>query len=164
VSKSNDVNCTLGIATLTATGAVRYTWTDGVSVIDRTASRISVAPAATTVYTVWGTGSNGCVSEDSIQVNVAKGGLNGLVPDAFTPNNDGKNDCFGVKTWGYSKDFKFSVFNRWGVLMFETTDPNRCWDGTYKGVQQKSDTYVYQINATTLCGSVSQKGTVVLIR
>jgi gliding motility-associated-like protein len=104
--------------------------------------------------------------EDSITVNVVKGddGSGFLVPAAFTPNNDGKNDCFGVKYWGEVKDFSMNIYNRWGELLFHADQPSQCWNGMYKGQLQPSDVYVYLIKGKTMCGDIFRKGTVVLVK
>jgi gliding motility-associated-like protein len=167
LNKSNDVNCIVGTATLTASGGTRYSWQSTGAINNSSAQRIVVSPNVTTVYKVHAVSSNGCVAEDSIEVKVTKGDVDGgyLLPSAFTPNNDGKNDCFGVNDWGYVTDLRFQVYNRWGELVFQSTDPSICWDGTYKGIPQSSAAYVYQITAKTICGGpVYRKGTVVLIR
>jgi gliding motility-associated-like protein len=85
------------------------------------------------------------------------------VPNAFTPNGDGKNDCFGIR-WGGIELLEFAVYNRWGQMLFHTKDPSSCWDGTFKGVPQDAGGYVFVIRAITPCGNVSLKGTVLLIR
>ena len=123
-------------------------------------------PSATTVYKVQVTSANGCVKQDSIQVKVIPGvAENGfLLPSGFTPNNDGKNDCFGVRTWGNVTNLKFEIYNRWGELVFRTSDPSHCWDGTYKGERQSTAVFIYQVWADTYCGKVYRKGTVTLIR
>ena len=59
------------------------------------------------------------------------------MPNAFTPNNDGINDCFGLKYWGNVTKLDFSIYNRFGERIFYTTDPAKCWDGRYKGVLHK---------------------------
>lgn len=88
-----------------------------------------------------------------------------FVPNAFTPNNDNKNDLFGVKNWPEATDFELSVFNRAGQLVFKTSNILECWDGNYHGMQQPGGTYVYIISANTKqCGRVVTKGTVILIR
>jgi len=69
-----------------------------------------------------------------------------------------------VKTWGYVTNLDFSVYNRWGNLIFHSTSSLKCWDGTYNGIRQASGTYVYQVSAKTICGNVYRKGTIVLIR
>lgn len=87
-----------------------------------------------------------------------------LIPNAFTPNHDGFNECFGIKYWGVVSDFKLIIYNRWGQTVFSTTNANDCWDGKYKGVAASQGNYVYYIKAKTLCGPVEKKGNVLLIR
>ena len=122
--------------------------------------------STTTWYRVLVSSDKGCTTEDSIQVKVITGNIqNGyLVPNAFTPNIDGKNDCFGVQAWGFVTDFSFSVYNRWGQRIFYTTNPSRCWDGLYKGKEQNPGVYIDIISAKGLCGNIYRKGTVTLIR
>ncbi len=71
------------------------------------------------------------------------------VPTAFTPNGDGTNDIIYVDGWGIKKLKYFRIFNRWGQLLFESTDIKIGWDGTFKGVPQNMETYVYQVSAET---------------
>jgi gliding motility-associated-like protein len=87
-----------------------------------------------------------------------------LVPSAFSPNQDGLNDCYGIKLWPFTSTFEMSIFNRWGELIFRATDPSACWDGKFKGVDQPIGVYVYMIKATTYCGVTFKKGTFTLIR
>ncbi len=104
--------------------------------------------------------------QDRITVNVNKGGDGSGFPvaNAFTPNGDGKNDCFSVKHWGAVTDFSLNLYNRWGELVFHSDDPTKCWNGIYKGVLQPSDVYVYWIKAKTRCGEIFRKGTFALIK
>jgi len=164
VTSTNDISCTLGQTTLNATGASTFQWSGGG--VSGNAPDIVVSPRQTTTYVVKGTAADGCQTVDSINVKVDfSSGLSGYpVPSAFTPNNDGKNDCFGLKYWGQINSLQFSVYDRWGGLVFITNDPQGCWDGTFKGVPQPAGTYVYQIKAATTCGTVYRKGTVMLIR
>jgi gliding motility-associated-like protein len=69
------------------------------------------------------------------------------VPTAFTPNGDGVNDVIYVDGWGIKKLNYFKIFNRWGQLLFESYDIKVGWDGTYKGVPQNMETYIYQASA-----------------
>lgn len=88
-----------------------------------------------------------------------------LVPNAFTPNNDGLNDCFGVAKWGNAvKNFKCEIFNRNGDLIYSSKDVFSCWDGTLRGIPQSSGTYVYMIEAVTDCETIKRTGTLVLLR
>jgi gliding motility-associated-like protein len=166
LSKSNDVNCTLGISKLTASGGVKYLWSPAESLSNPLIPNPISSPAVTTVYHVIVTTSLGCFGEDSIAVNVsadlAKNGIQ--IPNAFTPNGDGLNDCFGVKFLGAISNLKLSVYDRWGNRVFYTTNPNQCWDGRYRDKELASGVFIYHVSATTLCGEVTKKGTVTLIR
>jgi gliding motility-associated-like protein len=166
LSKSNDINCILGTATLTATGGTKYEWAPPQSLNNPFGSSTIATPATSTYYSVKVTASNNCSRTDSILVNVDLGNAAAgyLVPSAFTPNGDGKNDCFGIRSWGEVKDLRFHVYNRWGEIVFATTNPSDCWDGRFRGVQQPSAVFVYIISGTTVCGPVLRKGTVTLIR
>jgi gliding motility-associated-like protein len=100
-----------------------------------------------------------------ITVNASKDGIpRFVVPNAFTPNGDRNNDCFGIQRWGNAKVEEFAVYNRWGQLIFKTNNPARCWDGTLNGKPLDAGGYVYVIKAKTLCGEVTRKGMVMLIR
>lgn len=88
-----------------------------------------------------------------------------FIPNAFTPNGDRLNDGFGVKGWPETKSFELCVYNRWGELVFKTTNVFERWNGEWKGKPQPIGTYVYTIKAQTAsCGTVQEKGTVTLIR
>jgi len=75
------------------------------------------------------------------------------IPSAFTPNGDGLNDMFGVKGDGI-KDFHLYIYNRWGEVLFESTNPRQQWDGKIDGNPAETGTYVYQLFAQGL----SRKG------
>jgi gliding motility-associated-like protein len=114
---------------------------------------------------VQGTDQNGCHGYDSITVNVTTAGKATFeVPNAFTPNGDGLNDCFGIRRWGNVSVEEFSIYNRWGELIFTTRNPSQCWDGSYKGQPQETGGYPYIIKAKTFCGEITRKGVVMLIR
>ncbi|CAL1516640.1 PKD domain-containing protein [Chitinophaga sp. MM2321] len=86
------------------------------------------------------------------------------VPSAFSPNNDGKNDIFNVKSFGAAK-FNLKIFNRWGQLVFESNDPRIGWDGTFKGTIQAMDAYAYIVNLEFTDGTKANKsGSVTLLR
>jgi gliding motility-associated-like protein len=164
--KSNDINCFQGVARLTASGGAAYLWRPSAGLSDSTSASPLVSIRHSTTYQVLITTADGCELQDSITVYVETGaGETGfLVPSAFTPNGDGKNDCFGVPHWGAVTDFSLNLYNRWGERVFETKDPSKCWNGVYKGVMQPGDVYVYWIKAKTHCGEVFRKGTFALIR
>lgn len=72
-----------------------------------------------------------------------------FVPNSFTPNGDGKNDTFFAKGTGI-RDFKMSIYDRWGEKIFETEDITRAWDGTYKGKTVQEGTYAWLIIYTLI--------------
>jgi gliding motility-associated-like protein len=87
-----------------------------------------------------------------------------FLPDAFTPNGDGENDIF-IPKGKYVQDFKMTIFNRWGEIVFYTDDFSKGWDGIYKGTSATSDAYAYMIEAVDYFGNkVNRKGTVTLLR
>ncbi len=87
------------------------------------------------------------------------------IPNTFTPNGDGFNDVFKVRGPMFSI-YYFAVYNRWGQLMFETTDPTQGWDGNFKGKPSDPGVFGYYVKAK--CSEASEeifkKGNVTLIR
>ena len=68
-----------------------------------------------------------------------------IVPNAFTPNSDGINDAFYPFSLCTFQHYEFLVFNRWGGVVFKTSNPTEKWDGKHKGVDLSSGVYVYLI-------------------
>ena len=107
----------------------------------------------------------GCFSVDTISVTVYKVNAGLYVPNAFTPNGDGKNDKFRPIPIGMKQINYFKVFNRWGQLIFSTTDQLAGWDGNYKGHPQDPAVYVWIVEGIDFNDiKITQKGTMVLIR
>lgn len=87
-----------------------------------------------------------------------------LVPDAFTPNGDAYNERFEVKAY-FVKDFKMSVFSRWGEVIYHSDDIAEGWDGNVKTGKAPGGYYLYKIEATTATGeTVVKNGSFLLIR
>lgn len=85
------------------------------------------------------------------------------VPNSFTPNGDGLNDTFGIRGEAV-QNFSIQIFNRWGDLIYESTDATSSWDGTYKGQNAPQGVYVYKVSASSISGRKAQKeGTLSLI-
>jgi gliding motility-associated-like protein len=166
VTKSNDIDCNIGESRLNATGGTAYKWYPQTGLSDPNVSNPIATPSQTTQYHVKVFNGNGCEKEDSVEVKVLgeSGQASYLMPTAFTPNNDGLNDYFGVKKWGNISNFELNVYDRWGKLIFFTRNSSNDWDGTYRGQLQPTGTYVYQVKAKTLCGTIYKKGTVTLIK
>jgi gliding motility-associated-like protein len=89
-----------------------------------------------------------------------------FIPNAFTPNGDGRNDIFRIGKMKYKKLVDFSIYNRWGQEVYHNPyDPNAGWDGTSWGIPQDMGVYYYSIMIETAGGKVKlYKGDVTLIR
>ena len=150
---------------LKATGGSTYIWSPATG-LDNPGIASPVANIdSSTTYIVLGTDSNGCYATDTITINVNKNGIAGfVVPSAFTPNGDGHNDCFGITHWGGVTITEFTIFNRWGQLVFTTKNPSDCWDGTYQGKKQEAGGYPFIIKVKSPCGDITRTGIVMLIR
>lgn len=125
------------------------------------------------VYAVVGKDNNGCAdtAEISITIDAAcpgnyTGGNAGFnIPNAFTPNGDGHNDLFRVKTTSIPKAFHLVVFNRYGGKVFESRDIQMGWNGTTGSKQATEGVYAYLIIIETSAGKmIEMKGTLLLIR
>jgi len=91
--------------------------------------------------------------------------INIYVPRVFTPNGDGVNDVLKPILVGIASFQYFTVYNRWGNIVYQTTDPNQGWDGTMKGVPQPVETYLWIAAGIDTNGkTIVQKGMTSLVR
>lgn len=167
VTKSNDISCATLTAVLFANGASSYTWQPAGTLSSNNSPATIAHPSNSTMYVVTGKDENGCTNKDSILVNRIAININDYqLPSAFTPNDDGRNECFGIKKWGFTSisEFRFVIFNRFGNKVFETNDPANCWNGKFQGQPADAGAYVFQISGKTGCGPFSRKGNVILLR
>ena len=137
---------------------VQYTWSTG-----STQSNVVIDKPG--VYTLTVKDNNNCIGKDTIMV-VQKNCLTGvMIPTGFTPNGDQLNDIFRARVFGVVESFNLQVFDRWGNLVFKSSDPQQGWNGTIKGLQAGSGVFVWQCTYK-LQGEKQgfQKGTVTLIR
>jgi gliding motility-associated-like protein len=88
---------------------------------------------------------NGC--QDEVTKNVIIRGEYGIyIPNAFTPDFDGKNDMFGPQGFGISpENYHFMIFDRWGEKLFDTDVLFKPWDGFYKGTRVQEGVYVWKL-------------------
>lgn len=167
--------CDGGYDTLHAiTTGVSVMWQPGNGLDDSTSFNPTIygAEAVSGTYTVTATDSNGCKLSRSVDITIT--GICHLhVPEAFTPNGDGKNDYFTVFVDDPEAitSYEIKIFNRWGEMVYGSTDISelndleRGWDGTYKGKKQDTDTFVYYVSVTDHTGKKAEaKGNVTLIR
>ena len=90
-------------------------------------------------------------------------------PNAFTPNNDGRNDVFEVYSNCILGNYNLKIFDRWGGILFETTDRNEGWNGTTQGQALQNGVYVWVLtyespNERGAISNFVRSGTVTLLR
>ena len=107
----------------------------------------------------------GCVDSAFITVKVFTTKPSVFVPTAFTPNGDHKNDQLRPIAVGIKSIEAFYVYNRWGQLVFSTTENGKGWDGRINGKLQPTSSYVWVVKATDYTGrSFMEKGITTLIQ
>ena len=151
---------------LFASGADSYTWSpsEGLSCTD-CADPIA-SPSTTTVYTVTGTDASGCTGVAAVTVFVIQVCGDLFVPTVFSPNDKGPaiNNTLCVMG-GCIAELTYAVYNRWGERIFETTDPEICWDGLYKDKPVNSGVYAYKLYAELFDGTViEESGNLTIVR
>ena len=140
-----------------------YAWTPATGLDDAAKADPVASPVQTTTYTLTATGEDGCQASGKATVIVYYP-LN--IPNAFTPNGDGRNDVFRVPPSTTLDIRYFSVYNRLGERVFMTDHPDAGWDGVFNGRQQPAGTYVWVLEYRDWFSGKTEmrKGTVLLIR
>lgn len=96
------------------------------------------------IYQVTVTNAFGCSASDDIEL-IDSCPHYVFIPNAISPNEDRLNDLF-TKVWNFTpKDYTFTIYNRWGELLFETNDINLGWDCKFNGELVQQDIYVYKM-------------------
>ena len=148
---------------LTASGGTTYLWTpsDGINCQSFACDTVIATPTITTTYEVIITGASGCQGTENVTVFVNPiCSKEVFVPTIFSPNGDGKNDQQCV-LGNCIASMEFSIYNRWGEIVFSTTDQNQCWDGMYKSKKVNAGVFVYKLKASlTNGGEVNQSGNI----
>lgn len=142
---------------IVAIGGSSYVWNTGA-----TGAEIHVKPLETSTYCATVTSTQGCRSEACVEILVKEESTL-YMPNSFTPNGDGLNDEYCVLSYNLLS-FDLKIYNRWGQLLFQTNDPGKCWDGSFKG-QAVPDVYVFILSAKGNDGThYSRSGHISLIR
>ncbi len=112
-----------------------------------------------------GTSNNVCRDTISKQICVTEG-FNFWIPNAFSPDLDGKNDYFYPKGTGWVEtDFRFEIYDRWGTLIYKTTDTTGQWDGRYGGMRATDEIYVWRVFVRDIYDDEHEyRGNVLLMR
>jgi gliding motility-associated-like protein len=154
-----DSICAYEKITINSVGNLRdFLWSDG-----------SILPTLTVTtpgrYILTAKDNNNCTGKDTLDIAGKDCMLGVYIPTAFTPNADTKNDVFRALVFGPVLDFQLQVYNRYGQLVFSSSNPLTGWDGRFKGLPQETGAFIWQCRYA-LAGkkAVLEKGTVLLIR
>jgi len=149
---------------LASSGATNYSWSPATGLSNPFISNPTITVTSDITYNIIATTAAGCSGDGTVTVKVFKG-PEIYMPTGFTPNGDGKNDVFKPFTVGIVKINYFRVYNRWGRLLYSTSNLNEGWDGRIGGVDQPTSTFVWMVQGEARDGKViTKKGTVTLIR
>jgi len=118
---------------------------------------------ANTIITLTVTDPFGCTATQSMEID-PNSCCTVFLPNAFTPNGDGRNDFFRPIYNGYHHFHVFQIMNRWGQIIFTAENNNVQWDGNYNGVPQDMGVYYYYLKYDCGGKTIEEKGDVTLIR
>ncbi len=145
------------------TNCTSFSWSPSSGLNDAYIANPTAMPDVNTIYVVTASTESGCVTKDSIAIYVSPETLLAL-PNAFTPGN-GPNNLFKIIKRGVATLNYFRVFNRWGNMVYESSNIDDGWDGSYKGKPQPYDVYIYEVEAKTELGrTFHMHGNVTLMR
>ncbi len=150
---------------LLGSGGATYSWSPATWLSNPSISNPVALPEDNITYHLLVTSLAGCQQSDSIRIKLYKVPPSFYVPTAFTPNNDHNNDILKPILLGMRSLNYFRVYDRWGKLLFNTSQKGQGWDGTINGNPQDPGTYVWMASGATFTGElIIRKGYAVLIR
>jgi CHU_C Type IX secretion signal domain len=168
VFAGNDTSAAPGIpiqlhaADVNGTGFTGYSWSPAVGLNDWLAQNPFAVINNDITYTVTASSPEGCMATDAITVKISRI-AEIYVPTAFSPN--GVNSLLHAVPVGIREFRYFAIYNRYGQLVFKTSNPAEGWDGRFKGIPQSSAGFVWIAEGVGYNGKlVSKKGNVVLLR
>jgi gliding motility-associated-like protein len=144
-------------------GYTTYLWQDG-------SDNRKLIAKESDVYYVYVTSQEGCASSDTITIKTDCQNVIDFqdceigVPDAFSPNGDGLNDELRV-LGSCIDELSMQIYNRWGQMVYEITNPSNSWDGKFNGEQLNNAVFAYKLKIKTFSGEeIEMKGNFSLIR
>jgi gliding motility-associated-like protein len=151
---------------LDVTGGTSYTWTPATGLSCTTCPDPIATPSSTTTYIVNATDDSGCFGADTITIYVTQICGDIFVPTVFSPNGTGPSANNTLCIYGNCiSELSYAIYNRWGEKVFETTDPQICWDGNYKDKPLNPGVFAYKLVVTLFDGStVIESGNLTLVR
>jgi len=154
----------------TGSGFNRLSWAPNASLNCDSCYDPLATPTKTTMYRVIAFSDYGCEDSSHVTIYVICDHSQLYMPNTFTPNGDGQNDLFYPHGKGLTIIKRFSIYDRWGELIFHreninANDKDAAWDGRFRGVLLNPDVFVYVVDVICETGEpMSIKGNVSLIR
>lgn len=153
---------------VTNTCASSFQWLPDTGVQNPDTSHTVLEPTTTTTYTLEFTDVYGCTAQDFFRITVIDPDslvCQAFLPNAFTPNNDGLNETFGIDNPFALTDFvSIEIYDRWGSLLFQSTDPTQRWDGSFKGTLLNPGTFMYRVRYRCDGVEIGDAGSFIMIR
>ena len=174
VSVISDITALSATASLTpapsAGSTVTFSLYDGTILINSNTTGVFTGLSLGINYTVKAIINEACSGTQAIKdftltatAPPAKAGI--YVPNAFTPNGNGLNDLLNIIVYGIKEIRYFTIYNRYGQVVFTTKDASKGWDGKFRDKIQNTGTFIWMAEAVDLSGNIiRQKGTITLIR
>lgn len=144
INAGAEVELTAGLGGQVPNGT--FLWQPFDQVDNFSSQTVTVSPDETTQFIVYYDQDSSCTAVDTVTVNVNFIAAVG-VPNSFSPNGDGRNDVLRVLGQGISR-MEFKIFNRYGQLVFETTNQNEGWDGLHNDKELNAGTFVYTLEVS----------------
>ncbi len=155
---------------LNASGGGTYSWTPSTGLSCNNCSNPVASPTVTTTYVLTITNTDGCSATDTIIITVKepcndKVDINTLIPNAFSPNNDGWNDLLCIPANLCISKLSLKIYDRWGEEVYNSDDLTKCWNGTYKGKELNTAVFVYYLSVEMESGEIKNgKGNITLLK
>ncbi|MCY7421446.1 MAG: PKD domain-containing protein [Chitinophagaceae bacterium] len=158
------------LKTTSSADITSYRWTPSIGLSCTNCPQPNASPRNTTTYRAQVFNGGGCTSMENVTVTVICNNANIFIPNTFSPNGDGMNDVFFVRGKGIAAVKAITIFNRWGLVVFQKTnininDQQAGWDGRYNSATLSPDVFVYKVDVVCENNQVfSLQGNVTLIR
>ena len=146
-------------ATAGGGNSLQYTWSPAAGLSNTTIPGPTASPARDTYYTLEVVNENGCSNKDEVLIKVLQ---TPVIPNVFSPNNDGINDTWQITYLNSYPDCVVNIFNRYGQAVFHSAGYKTAWDGNHNGKLLPVGTYYYVIDTRRITKVLT--GSVTLLR
>lgn len=161
----NTTICNTSQAQLSVSGANTYSWVPAAGLSCSNCATPVATPSVTTTYTVIASGTApNCMGLDTVTVFVTSDCPDLYIPTGFSPNGDNNNEMLFVMG-GELKEMTLTIYNRWGEVVFETTDQLIGWDGKHRNKPVQAGVYAYKFRGTDSKNNlIERSGNITVIR